>query len=501
MPWPPHYAYAFDVTTETWAELSNPSHPAFYGCLTGNDTHLFFIGGVDNAANYIALKGIQMYNIHSNSWSYDTSNDLPIDGWQHGYCAMMNDDIYIFGGEGAIEYEYLDSIYKWNGMWATISTVLPEPLFYGIAVAHLDSIYIIGGMDSNFNSNDAIYEFDTIQNIITNTYHMLWSLDSTAAGVINNKLYVFGGNFAGVSALTNDVQECDILPSSPQISANPSQSPVLNPANPTASPLYPTAVPTTSVQPTLAPITFNPSTSPVVNTVNPTTSPVHSTTAPSRPSTVDPTTSLQPTVAPITLNPTSLRASTTSLSTSPNESTKERNATETYQSSMSPTNVNTNASHRSSDNVLFIVLIVVGVVSAAVVSGLRCYWKRKKKTVEEERKTVHMDNKGDSSKIEEMMHNLNHIPHVVLITTGGALDEIEGSQNVEMNKENMEQGEMRYTNEGPSDIHEVISDMNAANKSKTTDGNTVINRWKHSAKMTRDHVPDKATKGDAVDSI
>eukprot|EP01083_Nonionella_stella_P002807 8043_1 len=108
MPWPPHYAYAFDVTTETWAELSNPSHPAFYGCLTGNDTHLFFIGGVDNAANYIALKGIQMYNIHSNSWSYDTSNDLPIDGWQLGYCAMVNDDIYIFGGEGATDLEYLD---------------------------------------------------------------------------------------------------------------------------------------------------------------------------------------------------------------------------------------------------------------------------------------------------------------------------------------------------------------------------------------------------------
>eukprot|EP01083_Nonionella_stella_P206898 752123_1 len=207
MPWPPHYAYAFDVTTETWAELSNPSHPAFYGCLTGNDTHLFFIGGVDNAST--PLKGIQAYNIVSNSWSYDSANDLPMGGWQHGYCAMVNDDIYIFGGEGQLHY--LDTIYKWNGiLWNNIGAVLPQAMVYGIAVAHMDYIYIIGGMDSEFNSNNDIYEFDTTQDIITNTYQMQWYLDSPAAGIIHNKLYIFGGRspLDGI----NDVQVCDILP-------------------------------------------------------------------------------------------------------------------------------------------------------------------------------------------------------------------------------------------------------------------------------------------------
>eukprot|EP01083_Nonionella_stella_P002804 8040_1 len=313
-PWPPNYAYAFDVATETWTVLSNPLNPAVYGCLTANDTHLFFIGGIMDANGMIIiLNGIQTYDIVSNDWSYDTINDLPIDGWQLGYCAMMNDDIYVFGGEGA-DLEYLDIIYKWDGTWNNIGT-LPQPLVYGIAVAHMDYIYIIGGMGSNYVPSRNIYVFDTTQDVITNTYQMVWGLEYPAAGVINNKLYIFGGLIA-TGGVSNDVKVCDILPTLPtQISTNPSRSPVLNPTNPTASPIRPTAAPirpntvdpTTSLQPTLAPsilptlppsipsippipsIPSIPSKSPVrnpTNPINPTASPLH------------PTTSLLPTTAP-----------------------------------------------------------------------------------------------------------------------------------------------------------------------------------------------------------
>eukprot|EP01083_Nonionella_stella_P172702 593507_1 len=474
-PWPPNYAYAFDVATETWTVLSNPLNPAVYGCLTANDTHLFFIGGIMDANSMIIiLNGIQTYDIVSNDWSYDTINDLPIDGWQLGYCAMMNDDIYVFGGEGA-DLEYLDIIYKWDGTWNNIGT-LPQPLVYGIAVAHMDYIYIIGGMGSNYVPSRNIYVFDTTQDVITNTYQMVWGLEYPTAGVINNKLYIFGGLIA-TGGVSNDVKVCDILPTLPtQISTNPSRSPVLNPTNPTASPMRPTAAPirpntvdpTTSLQPTLAPsilpslppqMSTNPSKSPVVNSLHPTASPVNPTAAPLRLTTVDPTTSLLPTLAPIIItNATSLSTSILStINPSPNESTKGRNATETYRSSISPTKVNINARHNSSDSVLVIVLILLCVVAAVVVFGLRCYCKRKRKMMEEEIKTMHMDdahvddivdNKEDSRKIRAMMNNLSNIPHDVLVTTGGALEEIEGRQNGDMNKENNEQGEMRYTNEG-----------------------------------------------------
>eukprot|EP01083_Nonionella_stella_P002808 8047_1 len=289
------YSYAFQVATETWTELPNPTITATEGCLTGNETHLFFIGGVTVSAPAIVLKTLQIYDIYNAMWM--AKNNLPVDGWRSGYCSMVNADIYVFGGDAIVSGAdvFIDTVFKWDWTeWTTYANALPHKLAYGLALTHLDSIYIIGGMNMDtYVSSPNIYEFDTTVDSITNTYGMVQDLAYPSAGIINNKLYVFGGQNAG-TGVTNTTQVCDILSTlPPQITSNPSYSPVVNPIDPTPNPIFPTFAPittdpTTSLPPTSTPVTLNPASLPPTGA--PVTTPITS----------------EPTLGPVTVNPTAL---------------------------------------------------------------------------------------------------------------------------------------------------------------------------------------------------
>eukprot|EP01083_Nonionella_stella_P034030 93161_1 len=135
----------------------------------------------------------------------------------------------------------------------------------------------------------------------------------------------------------------------------------------------------------------------------------------------------------------------------------------TFQPYTSPTNMNINATHNTFDYVLLIVLILVTVLSSVAAVGLRCCCKRKTKVTELEA------HQKDSIKTRPMISNVSVIP----------LETIEGIQK-----------EMAYTNEGPSNTNEI----------NTSDGNiNVAMVLKGSARMTRGQIHDESINHDNMD--
>eukprot|EP01083_Nonionella_stella_P176045 614877_1 len=146
-------------------------------------------------------------------------------------------------------------------------------------------IYLVGGW-AGAPANaylDTIYVFDIDTETITDTWTMKHARSSMPAQIIDDDLYVFGGEHENVTPIAN-IDVCAIpraITMDP--TANPSVSPTGNPSK------YPTLLPTD-----------NPTNHP---TLQPTKSPSHQTSGPTHnPTASHPTNT--PTATPLTINPT-----------------------------------------------------------------------------------------------------------------------------------------------------------------------------------------------------
>eukprot|EP01083_Nonionella_stella_P316702 1149745_1 len=259
------------------------------------------------------------------------------------------------------------------------------------------------------------------------------------AEIINDHLYVFGGRNEDIDTTQiplSSIEVCAIITMDP--TTIPSAFPTTR--NPSVSPSNtPSKFP--SKHPSTAPI-HDPSASP---TQQPSTDSTHPTSQPSHPS---------------------LRAYIPSLGESL-EFTSTLHVTHdglTYQSSISPTNMNINATQNTFDYVLLMVVILLAVLFSVAAVVLRCYWKRKNKVTE--LVTFQED--------QIKSNNLSVIP-------------LENTERI--------QTEMAYTNEGPSDADRMNTPgtinvgmvlkgsarmtrgqiHDETNNMKTTDGNMIVN--------------------------
>eukprot|EP01083_Nonionella_stella_P316701 1149743_1 len=228
------------------------------------------------------------------------------------------------------------------------------------------------------------------------------------AEIINDHLYVFGGR-------NEDIDTTQIPLSSIEVCAIITMDPTT----------IPSAFPTTrnpSVSPSNTPSKF-PSKQPSTDSTHPTSQPSHP----------------------------SLRAYIPSLGESL-EFTSTLHVTHdglTYQSSISPTNMNINATQNTFDYVLLMVVILLAVLFSVAAVVLRCYWKRKNKVTE----LVTLEN---TERIQTEMAYTNEGPSDAdRMNTPGTI-------NVGM----VLKGSARMTR---GQIHDETNNM------KTTDGNMIVN--------------------------
>eukprot|EP01084_Bolivina_argentea_P139572 245529_1 len=259
--------YMFDMLNEIWLDNSNlaiPSDPASYGCLTTDSQTIFMIGGWN--ADWVETDVLQIYDIVSNQWNIETINISPIQnaGWNAQYCALINNTIFAFGG--MISSNSISGMYKYNinkHQWTHFND-LPVISRDGATVynQYTGYMYAIGGWEKN---NDSIWIFDTQTQQLTDTMHLVNGRCCSAAIIINNDLWVFGGQYGGV---LDTVEICDLYPTNSPThvpSISPSKFPTKYPSKiPTISPIkfptkFPSKMPTISPTnlPTITPVKFS----------------------------------------------------------------------------------------------------------------------------------------------------------------------------------------------------------------------------------------------------
>eukprot|EP01083_Nonionella_stella_P176862 620032_1 len=224
--------YKFDIETEDWIsndQLTPPTHPSVYGCLTQNETHLFMIGGSSNTGYDEYL---QIYDINDNSWIEEAINVTPIkgNGWIGQYCHVVDNQLYAFGG--SIHANRIDTIFKYNPLdkWSLLPSKLPIAASYGTIVYKQPYIYLIGGRNAETSSSlNTIIEFDVETESITDYYAMQERLEYIDAEIIDDKVYIFGGYNSGKDLVSKNIEQCDVLKSNAP-SHHPSNAPSRRPS-------------------------------------------------------------------------------------------------------------------------------------------------------------------------------------------------------------------------------------------------------------------------------
>eukprot|EP01084_Bolivina_argentea_P052823 96997_1 len=241
--------YLFDIKTESWmsnTQLRTPTMPLSHGCLVTNSSHIFMLDGLNDNLNDPRSPVLQIYEITTNIWTGWSLNGLGsyTGGWRYQYCAMLNNYLYILGGRIASTSSpaYSNKIYEYDAITETMTLLdatLPISQSWGVAMHYNNFIYTVGSFPYTFNIN--VFDINT-ETVTNTTYQMTQKLAAPASVILNDKLYIFGGEDDTFTALAT-VQICN-----------------LETKNPTTIPTAYTDQP--SVFPSVLPITLQPSINP-----------------------------------------------------------------------------------------------------------------------------------------------------------------------------------------------------------------------------------------------
>lgn len=214
-----------DMFYDTWNSVEIPINVLDAGCLASYNNYLFIIGGANNGTSLYS-NNVQILNISSELW-LDTMNIPKLIESRGGSSCIIhpnNHQLYVISGysndsfptsqySNTIEYIYINDIeniisYSWNYVIGNLSRGLAgsRAIIYG------NDILIIGGYHYNgiANYEDFINVIDiTTDSILPDTGGYLdYGIVGGAPIIVNQRLYVFGGNAGGV---TPNWQYLDLL--------------------------------------------------------------------------------------------------------------------------------------------------------------------------------------------------------------------------------------------------------------------------------------------------
>lgn len=110
--------------------------------------------------------------------------------------ANIADTVYVIGGFDT-EGEPTDIVEIYNtttNTWNTQIESLPIPLHHAAAASHQDKIYVIGGYSHDWTTNDRLFIYDPEANGWMEGASMPTPRGSPAANFVNGTLYVIGGD-------------------------------------------------------------------------------------------------------------------------------------------------------------------------------------------------------------------------------------------------------------------------------------------------------------------
>lgn len=123
--------YAYDISTEEWAEQSTLPFGLICGSaeVLGDEIHI--LGGTKNPRSHYSWDGENWTNVSELPYKFMNASTL-----------VFNNELHILGSS---DVDHKQAHYKWNGTyWVSVST-LPYPFYNGVAFIAKDQIHILGG--------------------------------------------------------------------------------------------------------------------------------------------------------------------------------------------------------------------------------------------------------------------------------------------------------------------------------------------------------------------
>lgn len=237
----------YDCDKDKWVSLTSDLIPKSYLNAEFIDGKIYIING--NVLNGQINSKLEVYDILKNKLSYGTANPSPV---MHAGSSVWGDKIYIFGGSRNENF-YLNRLYSYdtktdvwtrlsnmpssiqtkgeivdgilytfggyNGMvsksidaydiekdsWSHIGN-MPVGISANVTVKYGKDIWLVG----DYNNLTSLAVFDTKTKEFMPLKSNMWGRRHAGAEIIENKLYIFGGNQQSISNALSNIQVADI---------------------------------------------------------------------------------------------------------------------------------------------------------------------------------------------------------------------------------------------------------------------------------------------------
>ncbi len=201
----------YDVATKTWKRGADRPHKCHGFSVAAYGNYIYAFGGFayskDHTPKWKSLNVVERYNIKENKW--ETVAHMPRNR-SSNVVAQFGDQVYLIGGwdatpkfEDDIDGTFHDEVDVFDLETQTFSTLkerlpLKRRAFTGVVDEQNRKIHLIGGI-SESGSHFSLLKQVTILDLSTYSFSELTELPfatfAPAAGLLNGKIFVFGGMF------------------------------------------------------------------------------------------------------------------------------------------------------------------------------------------------------------------------------------------------------------------------------------------------------------------
>ncbi|MCK4739315.1 MAG: hypothetical protein KAT46_05145, partial [Deltaproteobacteria bacterium] len=185
----------YDPSLNTWTtKAAMPSTRLWFAGAMANNK-IYVIGGY-SGGSYITLN--EEYDPAGNTWSTKSSMLTARD---YLVAVTVDNKIYAIGGwdgsSGLSVNEEYDTV---GNSWATKSSMPASRYSFAAAAAVGTNVYVMGGIGGTTKNE----EYDTATDLWTTKASLSAQLGSSGIGVVDDKIYLIGGGWSGVTATTEE---------------------------------------------------------------------------------------------------------------------------------------------------------------------------------------------------------------------------------------------------------------------------------------------------------
>jgi N-acetylneuraminic acid mutarotase len=196
-----------DVPSAWQSEAPVPGGPIQETAVVAIGTSVYVMGGFNGQMGIV--DDVRVFDVTTDTWSAGLMLPRIM---HHMNAAVVEDTIYVLGGM-TTNFNPIGDAMSWNtsaspAQWTPLAAVPANLRGAAVTGAIGTKIYVAGGLAAGFAASSAFSAYETITNTWETTLPPLpTAVDHGCGGVIDGKLYVIGGRAGGIGTIKTTVYE------------------------------------------------------------------------------------------------------------------------------------------------------------------------------------------------------------------------------------------------------------------------------------------------------